>query len=147
MPTNSPGYDAAYWAANHDAIVAKRHERFASNPDYAKLLFRKDAKAYRDRLKMDVMSHYCNGVPHCQCVGGCDIEAIGFLTIDHIENGGKLHRKDVGWGWKFYLWLKRNGYPPGFRVLCFNCNSGRQINGGICPHQGAISSDGQSRSL
>ena len=36
---------------------------------------------------------------------------------------------------KFYLWLKRNNFPPGYQVLCWNCNCGRSINNGICPHK------------
>jgi hypothetical protein len=31
--------------------------------------------------------------------------------------------------------LKKRGYPPGYRVLCFNCNRGRYLNGGVCPHE------------
>lgn len=34
-----------------------------------------------------------------------------------------------------YRWLKKQGFPKGdFRVMCFNCNLGRQRNGGECPH-------------
>jgi hypothetical protein len=33
------------------------------------------------------------------------------------------------------LWLKRNNFPSGYRVLCMNCNHGRKRNGGICPHE------------
>jgi hypothetical protein len=29
----------------------------------------------------------------------------------------------------------RNGYPPDFEILCFNCNCGKAVNGGICPHE------------
>jgi len=25
--------------------------------------------------------------------------------------------------------------PAGFQVLCFNCNIGKQLNDGTCPHQ------------
>jgi hypothetical protein len=31
--------------------------------------------------------------------------------------------------------LRKNGFPEGFQVLCANCNIGRHINGGICPHE------------
>lgn len=56
------------------------------------------------------------------------------LTIDHIDGGGNEHAREIG---SFlYNWLENMGYPPGFRTLCFNCNTGRadHINGGICPH-------------
>ena len=38
-------------------------------------------------------------------------------------------------GTKFYRWLKRNNFPEGFQVLCFNCNCGKEINKGVCPHK------------
>jgi len=59
-----------------------------------------------------------------------------FLAIDHIEGGGGQHRESIGKkGTQFYSWLKENGYPPGFQVLCHNCNISKFINGGYCIHQ------------
>lgn len=41
----------------------------------------------------------------------------------------------AGTGYDFYRWLRKHSYPKGnFRLLCFNCNCGRELNGGICPH-------------
>lgn len=37
-------------------------------------------------------------------------------------------------GERTYFWLSKNGYPPGFRVLCFNCNAAMHMFG-ICPHE------------
>jgi DNA-directed RNA polymerase subunit RPC12/RpoP len=31
-------------------------------------------------------------------------------------------------------WLCANGLPPGYEVLCFNCNIGKGIHG-KCPHE------------
>ncbi len=63
-----------------------------------------------------------------------------FLAIDHIEGGGNKHRKSLykngqGFGGNIYTWLAARNYPPGFQVLCHNCNFGKHINGGTCPHQ------------
>lgn len=58
-----------------------------------------------------------------------------FMTIDHIHGCGHEQRKKHGLGGSFYAWLRRKGFPPGFQVLCFNCNLGRAKNGGVCPHQ------------
>ncbi len=33
-----------------------------------------------------------------------------------------------------YSWLKKQGYPPGFQVLCHNCNLAKGYYG-ACPHQ------------
>lgn len=80
------------------------------------------------RLKAFIFDHYGSS---CSCCGEATPE---FLTIDHINGGGHKHRKGMASN-NLYLWLIRNGMPEGFRTLCFNCNCGRSINGGICPHQ------------
>jgi len=78
-----------------------------------------------------VMAHYGG---RCAC---CGEDRLQFLTIDHINGGGTKHRKEIGHGGHaVYRWLIRNDFPPDFQVLCFNCNDGRQVNGGICPHAG-----------
>jgi hypothetical protein len=88
-------------------------------------------KKYEKKVKDDVFNNYGGYV--CSCCG--ETEKV-FLTIDHINGGGTRDRKKYGRGGKFlYRWLRKNGYPEGFRVLCFNCNAGRYINGGICPHE------------
>jgi hypothetical protein len=40
------------------------------------------------------------------------------------------------WGSSVVGWLARQGYPPGYRVLCHNCNSAYGYYG-HCPHQQA----------
>jgi len=85
-------------------------------------------------IKFEVLSHYSKGIPKCIC---CGENIINFLTIDHIKNDGAAHRKLIKnqGGRIFYRWLKRNNYPKGYQVLCFNCNCGKQLNFGICPHE------------
>jgi len=63
------------------------------------------------------------------------------LALDHIENDGYKHRKEMGYrgGIGIYLWIIRNQFPPMFQVFCYNCNQSKRINGGICAHRkGAI---------
>lgn len=78
--------------------------------------------------------------PDCQCCGE-SIET--FLTIDHIDGDGADHRKEIFGsnyknrppaGHRTYRWLRLNGYPSGFQVLCFNCNYAKHALG-ACPHQ------------
>jgi hypothetical protein len=61
-----------------------------------------------------------------------------FLALDHINGGGNAHRREVTGsakgGPKFYYWLRDNNYPPGFQVLCHNCNQAKATYG-RCPHQ------------
>lgn len=84
----------------------------------------------QQREKMEVLSHYSNGKPICKCCGESIFE---FLCIDHINGGGKEHRKQVGNG-HFYRWLRKNNYPKGLQVLCHNCNMAKGFYG-FCPHR------------
>lgn len=66
-----------------------------------------------------------------------------FLTLDHINNDGASHRrslskKKVKAGPSLYTWIIKNNFPPLFQVLCYNCNCGKNINRGVCPHFGAV---------
>lgn len=71
----------------------------------------------------------------CTCCGEAHIE---FLAIDHIDGNGAAHRKAPGGpgggGVRMYRWLKLQGYPPGYRTLCHNCNVALGLIG-YCPHQ------------
>lgn len=75
----------------------------------------------------------------CAC---CAVSELPFLTLDHMEGGGTAERRgDYSVGKlkmsssQVYARLRREGYPPGYQVLCANCNLGKFTNGGICPHQ------------
>lgn len=49
-----------------------------------------------------------------------------FLTFDHINNNGAEHRRaDKSAIAHLGTWLHRHGYPSGFQVLCYNCNSSK----------------------
>lgn len=92
-------------------------------------------KHNRLRLKLEVFRAY--GGPRCRC---CGEGVLAFLSIDHINEDGAKHREqlrkpgEARSGGNIYWWLKRNDFPPGFQVLCFNCNRGKHFNGGVCPH-------------
>jgi hypothetical protein len=80
------------------------------------------------RVKLETMARY-GGI--CVC---CKESEPVFLTIDHQSGGGGAHRRSLGGktGAAFYRWLRDQGYPPGYRVLCFNCNFASFW--GTCPH-------------
>lgn len=88
------------------------------------------ARDNRQAIKAEVFAHYGN---RCAC---CDERRQEFLTIDHIKGGGNKHRKKLNkfGGASFYLWLKKQGYPSGYRLLCANCNFSRG-HFGYCPHE------------
>lgn len=87
------------------------------------------ARAAYAKLKMTTLAVYGG---KCAC---CGEGHPAFLCVDHVNGGGNQHRKTIGN--VLYRWLAKNGYPEGFRVLCWNCNNGRDVNGGVCPHEEA----------
>ena len=66
----------------------------------------------------------------CACCGESNKR---FLTLDHVNGDGASHRKTIRTS--IYSWTIKNGFPNTLQVLCFNCNHGRYLNGGICPHR------------
>lgn len=91
-------------------------------------------KAYHQRLRLQVLKHYGGEQPTCACCGETTNE---FLAVDHTNGGGCQHRKEIGSsGTATYRGLIRNNFPPGFRVLCHNCNFAYGAYG-RCPHQPA----------
>lgn len=75
--------------------------------------------AWQRGLKIEVLSHYNGGgYPKCSTCGESRIDC---LSIDHIDGGGEKHKRELGICGPVYNWLKKNDYPPGFQVLCMNC--------------------------
>ncbi len=102
-----------------------------------RLTFTEQARAYNGRLMVEVFSHYCGGEPHCQCPG-CHTTFIEFLQLDHVAGDGAAHRKanSLGTGGpRLWRWVRDNGYPEGFQVLCRNCN-GAKFTRAACPLAG-----------
>lgn len=93
-------------------------------------------KRHSEKIKAEVYLAY--GGARCACCGESELS---FLTLDHIHNDGaewrrKTFRRNKGRGGvSTYHWCKRNNFPPIFQVLCWNCQWGKVLNGGVCPHQ------------
>lgn len=92
------------------------------------------ANAITMRRKLFVLQKYSQAIPSCACCGELEIK---FLSIDHINGGGNKHRKKIGGGSGFYLWLKNHKFPKGYQVLCLNCNFAKGLYG-VCPHKALI---------
>lgn len=83
---------------------------------------------YRFRLKLEAIDHYSNGTRSCaRCGFASDVDA---LQLDHIEDNGAAHRKElgiagrgIGAGTTMYERLRALGWMPGLQVLCANCNT------------------------
>lgn len=87
------------------------------------------------RVRKELLGHYSNGSFCCVCCGESEDK---FLTLDHVNNDGASHRRELKSAGSIALhrWITQHHYPPILQVLCFNCNCGRRLNGGVCPHQG-----------
>jgi hypothetical protein len=97
-------------------------------PEHRRLYWQRQ----RTKLRADAFAAY--GGAFCACCGEREDR---FLSLDHINNNGneerRLDRQMAGV--RLCRALRKRGFPPGYQVLCFNCNIGRHHNGGICPHK------------
>jgi len=64
------------------------------------------------------------GGPKCP---KCGDTRLAVMTIHHINHNGAEHRRQLvngknSRGSRIFYWLRLNNYPPGFQVLCQNCN-------------------------
>jgi hypothetical protein len=85
------------------------------------------------RAKLEALEAY--GGAACACCGETQLL---MLTIDHTNrNGAEMRRSgNQGSGQRIYRQLKKAGYPPGYRVLCRNCNYASYVaKDHKCPHR------------
>lgn len=106
-------------------------EHYRQNKEKKQKYQREYSKKRRDL----VFSEY--GGYRCSC-SGCNETNPKFLTLDYINNDGAAHRKQCGAGTGTYNWIIKNHFPPIFQVLCYNCNCGKNVNGGVCPHKDEV---------
>ena len=131
-------HTAKKYRQSHKAKEQRKQwlEKYLQRPG-VKEMRDKNAKEKRDVIKYDVLSYYSkklsnSDIPCCRCCG--EDEFLIFLTIDHIENRkNATHKKNLA-GQNMYRYLRKNGYPSGYQVLCVNCNSAKS-DSGVCPHK------------
>jgi len=130
------------WVAQHPGYVAQWN---AENPgkalDYARVWRHRkwrDDPVWRDRKKQnererrrhkhqEAIEHYG---ARCTC---CGETRMMFLSLDHVNGGGSKERRETGL--RTEALARRQGWPSTFQVLCHNCNFGKHLNGGVCPHE------------
>jgi len=104
---------------------AKEQRAYVKDPSRRKVA----AKKFRDKRNDQIFEIYGRA---CSCCG--EAERV-FLTIDHVNNDGGIERKFHGGNEQFRNWLVKQARLPQYQTLCWNCQWGRRINGGICPHE------------
>lgn len=146
MTFNRPAYNEYHreWRKKHgvrlkEYLVQRRKVKISKMTNDELAVFRRWESDKQKRLsaviKEQVFTAY--GGWKCACCGETER---AFLTIDHmLSDGSKLRRDGVhGHSTMFYRWLKKSGYPKEFQVLCMNCNFGKRMNNGVCPHQQGV---------
>lgn len=122
--------------AKHLADVAPARKYYANRKE--RILA--GVRTRRARYRLEALVRYSQDPPSCLC---CGEHRLKFLTLDHIDGGGSQHRRELSksktnsrspGGLAVYYWLRKNDYPSGFRVLCFNCNCAIGC-WGTCPHE------------
>jgi len=118
-------YHKKHYRENRETYLEKARQYAKLHPDAHK----KNAL----RVKKIVIEYYTKGKMCCNCCGESIFE---FLSMDHINGGGTQHRRQLNGGNNIYRWLRKNNFPDGFQVLCYNCNCGREKTPDkVCPHK------------
>ena len=119
----------------------RKQSKQLSDADYFKVYNRRDyvraKQIARNRaLRLEILEAY--GGPIC---AGCGFDDERALQLDHIDGDGAQRRREIGGvnrgvsGQHTYFWLKKQGFPPGYQVLCANCNwIKRVLNGEVKRH-------------
>lgn len=81
---------------------------------------------YRRKIRAKIIEAYGG---QCKC---CGEKTEQFLAVDHIDGGGKAHRKRMS-NSILYLSIVREGFPKTYQILCHNCNLAKGFYG-RCPH-------------
>lgn len=119
---------------NNRENFGSRGKRWKHLASHCKECHNKRSRERHHRYKIEALRHYSGGVPSCSCCGELHVE---FLSFDHVEGGGSHHRRTVKSTTDMAYWLRKQGYPPGYRVMCMNCNTSLGFHG-YCPHSRSI---------
>jgi hypothetical protein len=114
--------DRQYYQKTCERRRERRKSVYWSDPEPTRRRVRVQSSIYDEVKKIQVISHYGKGVGACVVCGEDDLNC---LSIDHINGGGREHRKRIGS--HFYAWLIKNGFPEGYQTLCMNCQFKKRV--------------------
>jgi len=104
--------------------------RYNQDPETARRLARESQARMRKQRRDELVAAYGG---KCSCAK-CPETNPAFLTLEHVNGGGKEHRQQLGS--HTYEDLRRRGFPQdGYTLLCWNCNAMTR-GGKTCPHEG-----------
>lgn len=122
-----------YESQRQKKLGINSYQKYTKHNPERKMLYQAQTRAANKKIRLEVIAYYSNNENKCSCCGESHIE---FLAIDHIHGNGNKERKEkiIGSGSPFFRYLKKLGYPAGYRVLCHNCNMSHGCYG-YCPHE------------
>lgn len=115
-------------AASHAARGGMLRNRFSRNNPNDSSARNKEYLVFYKGL---VFNHYG---AICAC---CGEDNILFLSVDHVFNDGFLDKNSSGkklTGQPLYMKIVKENFGPRYQILCMNCNHGKRMNSGVCPH-------------
>lgn len=105
------------------------------NPEGVRIRARKSSKKRLAELRKEAIEAY-GGKCNCEC--GCGIAIPEYLHLDHVDNDGAEHRRELGingGSHKMAIWAKKNNWPDKLQLLCHNCGMAKAWYGS-CPRIG-----------
>lgn len=124
-----------YYEENREIIKERQKQYRKEHPEKVREYSKRARERHKENRKIIIEAYGGK----CECCGESHWE---LLTIDHINGGGRAHRRTLtnsdvlsNASKKFYKWLIENDFPKNdFRLLCFNCNIALGTIG-YCPHE------------
>ncbi len=107
-----------FYRENKDKLRKEKREYYQKNKEVIQVKNKRYYLDWKYYNRFQVIFHYSNGK---MCCKNCGENINEFLTIDHINGNGNKHRKSIGYV-DLYSWLRRNNFPDGYQILCYNCN-------------------------
>ncbi len=128
-------YDRERYLSNRKEVLEREKNRRLLNPEIGKIRASSWAKEHPKeygmiqarcqlKLKTEVLTHYGNGELKCVI---CGESRVACLSLDHIENNGNAHRKEIGFSYIYRL-VRSQNYPEGYQTLCMNCQWVKKAN-------------------
>ena len=132
-----------YYQANKAKFQQSTRNYYQKHGDKVRAAAVRTGRILRVKQRFAVLAHYSSGTMACVKCGFSDVRA---LCLDHIKGGGTGQRRRFrGNGGNMWLWLARHNFPPGYQILCANCNTIKAREEDEYGSGGTINSDWRSQ--
>jgi hypothetical protein len=119
-----------YKEKNRIEIKNYHDKYYLENKELMKIQITKKKRERMEKLRTELLIMYGS---KCNCPGCKEARPV-CLTLDHTQNDGYRNRKEGRNTEKEWKTALENYNPSTYQILCYNCNCGKNKNGGTCPH-------------